>query len=120
MAPFLFDLVAEGLTGMMREAVSKNYYNNFMVGKKRVPVNILQFANGTIFFGEPTMDNVTALKVILRSFEMVSCLRINFAKSQFGAIGQPEEWCSLAADYLHCGPLQFPLTYLGMPIGVNP
>ncbi|KAH1193918.1 putative ribonuclease H protein [Glycine max] len=54
------------------------------------------------------------------SFEMVSGLRINFAKSQFGAIGQPEEWCSLAADYLHCGPLQLPFIYLGMPIGVNP
>ena len=70
--------------------------------------------------GGPSMDNVKAIKTILRSFEMVSGLRINFAKSQFGAIGQSEEWCRLAADYLNCGPLQFPLCYLGMPIGINP
>ena len=58
LAPFLFDLVAEGLTGMMRALFSKNYYHNFMVGKKKIPVNILQFADDTIFFGEPSMDNV--------------------------------------------------------------
>ena len=120
LAPFLFDLVAEGLTGMMRAVFSKNYYHNFMVGKKKIPVNILQFADDTIFFGEPSMDNVTVIKAILKSFEMVSGLRINFANSQFGAIGQTEDWCRFAADYLNCGPLQFPFSYLGMPIGVNP
>ena len=51
------------------------------------------------------MDNVSAIKAILRSFELVSGLRINFAKSQFGALGQSEEWCTLAADILNCGPL---------------
>ena len=52
LAPFLFNLVAEGLTGMMREAVSKNLYHSFLVGKKKIPVNMLQFADDTIFFGE--------------------------------------------------------------------
>ena len=66
------------------------------------------------------MDNVSAIKAILRSFELVSGLRIHFAKSQFGAIGQSEAWCTRAADILNCGPLQFPFIYLGMPIGVNP
>ena len=75
---------------------------------------------GVFFISKPTLDNVSAIKAILRSFELVSGLRINFAKSQFGAIGQSEEWCTLAADILNCGPLQFPFIYLGMPIGVNP
>ncbi|KAL5123545.1 Phosphoenolpyruvate carboxylase 4 [Glycine soja] len=61
-----------------------------------------------------------SIEAILKSFEMVSGLRINFANSQFGAIGQTEDWCRFAADYLNCGPLQFPFSYLGMPIGVNP
>ena len=55
---------------------------------------------GVFFISKPTLDNVSAIKAILRSFELVSGLRINFAKSQFGAIGQSEEWCSLAADFL--------------------
>ena len=56
-----------------------------------MPVDVLQYADDTIFFGEASMENVKAVKVILRSFEMVSGLRINFSKSQFGAIGQPED-----------------------------
>ncbi|KAH1202965.1 putative ribonuclease H protein [Glycine max] len=67
---------------------------------------------GSFFISKPTLDNVSAIKAILRSFELVSGLRINFAKSQFGAIGQSEEWCTLAADILNCGPLQFPFIYL--------
>ncbi|KAH1262193.1 putative ribonuclease H protein [Glycine max] len=57
---------------------------------------------------------------MLRSYEMVSGLRINFAKSQFGAIGQSQQWSRSAAELLNCGPLQLPFTYLGMPIGANP
>ena len=91
-----------------------------MVGKNKVPMNILQYADDTIFFGEASMENVKAMKAILRSFEMVSGLRINFAKSQFGAIGQSEDWCLSAADYLNCALLHFPFCYLGLPIGINP
>ena len=93
---------------------------NSFVGKNKVPMNILQFDDDTIFFGEGSMDNVNAVKAILRSYEMVSGLRINFAKSQFGAIGQSEEWCCIAADFLNCAMLHFPFCYLGLPIGINP
>ncbi|XP_028236880.1 uncharacterized protein LOC114416214 [Glycine soja] len=96
LAPLLFVLVAEGLTGMMREASIKNCFQSFLVWKHKIPVNILEFADNTIFFGEASMDNVKAVKAILRSYEMVSGLRINFSKSHFGAIGQSEEWAPSA------------------------
>ncbi|KAL5182601.1 Calmodulin-binding transcription activator 5 [Glycine soja] len=57
---------------------------------------------------------------ILRSFEMVSGLRINFSKSQFGAVGQSAVWCNSAATYLNCALLQLPFCYLGIPVGANP
>jgi len=41
----------------------------------------------TLFFGEASMQNVNAIKVILRTFELVSGLKVNFAKSCFGTIG---------------------------------
>ena len=85
-----------------------------------MPVNILQYADDTIFFGEASMENVKSVKAMLRCFEMVSGLRINFAKSQFGAIGKSEDWCISAAAFLNCAMLNFPFCYLGIPIGVNP
>ncbi|KAL5154257.1 hypothetical protein HKD37_19G053651 [Glycine soja] len=90
----------------------------FLVGSNKVPVEVLQYADDTIFFGEASMANVKTVKVTLRSFELVSRLRINFAKSKFGVVGQSEEWCLHAVYYLNCALLQFPFCYLGIPIGV--
>ena len=72
---------------MMREAVHKNLYRSYLVGKKREPVNILQYADDTVFVGEVDWQNVHAIKTLLRGFELASGLKINFAKSQFGIIG---------------------------------
>jgi len=84
LAPLLFNIAVEGLTGLMREAMAKKLFSSFLVGKNKEPVNILQYVDDTIFFGEATMQNVKVLKIILRCFELSSGLKINFAKSQFG------------------------------------
>ena len=70
----------------MREVVATNHYKSFAVGKYKELVSILQYADDTIFFGEATMENVRVIKSILRGFELASDLKINFAKSRFGAI----------------------------------
>ena len=120
LAPLLFNIVAEGLTGLMREALDRNLYTSLLVGKNKVPINILQYADDTIFFGEATMQNVKTIKSILRSFELASGLKINFAKSSFGAIGKSDQWRKEAAEYLNCRILPLPFMYLGIPIGDNP
>ena len=45
---------------------------------------LTSYADDTIFFGKTSMENVKAIKVILRSFELVSGLKINFSNSGFG------------------------------------
>lgn len=120
LAPLLFNIVAEGLTGLIRKAVKEKLFSEFLVGKDSIPVSILQYADDTIFFGEPTMQNVKVIKSILRGFELVSGLKINFAKSHFGALGRPDQWVREAAGFLNCRILSFPFTYLGIPVGVTP
>ena len=85
LALFLFNVVAEGLNGLMRKAKDENMYKAYQVGSNKVEISILQFADDTIFFGKANMENVKTIKAILRSFELVSGLKINFAKSSFGA-----------------------------------
>ena len=104
----------------MRKAVNEKLFSEFLVGKDSIPVSILQYADDTIFFGEPTMQNVKVIKSILRGFELVSGLKINFAKSHFGALGRPDQWVREAAGFLNCRILSFPFTYLGIPVGVTP
>jgi len=87
LAPFLFNVVVEALNGLMRTAVEANLYKGLSVGGNDVTISILHYADDTIFFGEASMDNLKAIKAILRTFELVSGLKINFAKSCFGAFG---------------------------------
>ena len=61
------------------------------------------------------MENVKAIKVILRSFELVSGLKINFSKSSFGAIGMLERWKVDAARYLNYSLLVIPFLLPGYP-----
>ena len=119
LAPLLFNIVVEGLTGLMRSAVAKNLFSSYHVGNKKEEINILQYADDTLFFGAATNDNVRVLKCILKCFELVSGLKINYNKSQFGCLGKSEGWCREAAFSLNCSQLEFPFSYLGIPVGVS-
>jgi len=92
LAPFLFNIVVEGLNGLVREAMDKNLFQSFSVGRNEVKVSILQYANDTLFLGKASMENVKVINVILRSFELASGLKINFSKSRFGTIGMSKSW----------------------------
>lgn len=120
LAPLLFNIVAEGLTGLMRKAQENNLFEGFTVGRNNVEISILQYANDIVFFGTATMANVRASKVMLRNFELVSGLKINFAKSSFGAIGMPEQWMNSVVSYLNCRLFFVPFPYMDIPIGANP
>ncbi|KHN19288.1 hypothetical protein glysoja_012208, partial [Glycine soja] len=64
-------------------------------------------------------DNVLVLKALLRGYEMVSGLKINYAKSQFGVIGGVVNWINEAAQTLNCRQLETPFSYLGIHIGAK-
>ena len=75
LAPLLFNIVAEGLTGMMRVAIDNNLYTSFQVGKQNEQVNILQYADDTVFVGHALWDDVIALKqAFLLEPEFCLCL----------------------------------------------
>ena len=103
----------------MREAQEQKLYERIKIGKDEVDISLLQYADDTIFFGKASLENVKAIKVLLRSFELVSRLRITFAKSKFRAIGMSHHWIQNAANYLSCKVLVIPFLYLGIPIGAN-
>ena len=120
LAPFLFNIVVEGLNGLVKEAMDKNLFLGFSVDRNEVKVSILQYADDTLFLGKTSMEKVKATKVILRSFELALGLKINFSKSRFGVIGMSESWKASATSYLNCKLLDIPFQYLGILIGANP
>jgi len=120
LAPFLFLIVAEGLTGLVRAAKRVNLYKGVDVSNQGVQVDLLQFADDTLFFCNPSYHNVMVIKAILRSFELVSRLRVNFHKSMVGAVGISELDKCVYAKCLNSRHMDMPFKYLSMVIGGNP
>jgi len=112
--------VAQGLAGLAKQATRKNLLSGFKVGGKKVEVNLLQFADDTLFVCEPNVQNIMCIKAILRCFELSSGLKVNFHKSKIGAIGVDRYKVNMYFEILHCGLMNISFTYLGLPIGGNP
>jgi hypothetical protein len=120
LAPFLFLLVAEGLGGVMKKAVEMNRFRGFKVRDSDVVISHLQYADDTICVGEASINNLWALKAILRGFEMVSGLKVNYWKSSLMGVNVSHDFMTLASTFLNCKTSTIPFKYLGLPVGANP
>ncbi|GAU42324.1 hypothetical protein TSUD_25500 [Trifolium subterraneum] len=119
-APFLFLLVAEGLSGVIKSAEERNLFTGFKVGNAGLSVSHLQYADDILFLGEATIDNLWTLEAILRSFELASGLKVNFAKSCVMGVKVNSNFLGMAERFLHCRVGSLPFMYLGLPVGENP
>ncbi|GKU93217.1 hypothetical protein SLEP1_g6825 [Rubroshorea leprosula] len=117
LSPFLFLIAAEGLNGLVRRAETEGMLHGPTVGNKGLTVSLLQFADDTVILGTADSENVFAVKTILRCFELMSGLRINFSKSSVVGYNVSERWIKGAASVLHCGVGETSFMYLGLPIG---
>jgi hypothetical protein len=120
LAPFLFLLVAEGLGGLMKKAVETNRFRGFKVGSNGVIVSHLQYADDTLCIGEASIENLWTLKAILRAFEMVPGLKVNFWKSCVMGVNVSNDFIRLASSFLNSKVALVPFIYLGLPVGANP
>lgn len=53
-------------------------------------ISLLQFTYDTLFFLEDSMQNIMCMKATIKSFELVSRLKVNFLKSCLGSIGMED------------------------------
>jgi hypothetical protein len=120
LAPFLFILVAEGLEGLMKKAVELNRFKGFKVRSNEVVVSHLQYADDTLCIGEASFANLWSLKAILRAFELVSGLKVNFWKSCVMGVNVSNDFIRLASLFLNSKIGSVPFKYLGLPVGANP
>lgn len=120
LAPFLFLLVVEGLSGLIRQASDVGLYRGFGVRRSGLVVCHLQYADDTLLIGEPSVQNLWTMKVILRSFELASGLKVNFSKSSILGVNVSPLFLSLAEGFLHCKIGAVTFKYLGLPVGANP
>jgi hypothetical protein len=104
---------------MMRRAVDIGKFKGYKVSD-HLQFQMLQFADDTILMGEGSWDNLWTIKTLLRSFELVSGLKINFVKSKLYGLNIDSSFLSAASAFLSCRSDVIPFKFLGIPVGANP
>ncbi|XP_076890385.1 uncharacterized protein LOC143541437 [Bidens hawaiensis] len=84
----------EGLSGMLKEVVSKGFFRGIRVGHNGPTLSHFLYADDAVFLGEWNMTNAVNLKRILRVFHAVSGLKVNLNKCRvFGTkVDDGEVW----------------------------
>ncbi|EOY14430.1 Uncharacterized protein TCM_033819 [Theobroma cacao] len=116
---FLFNMVGEVLSGMLWKVEDLGMCKGVVVGDNGMSVTHLQYADDTIIFCEPKIENMLRVKWILRCFQSVSGLRINLSKSHLIGIGVEQNVVENWARRISCQIEEVSTTYLGLPLGVN-
>ncbi|GKV46852.1 hypothetical protein SLEP1_g53813 [Rubroshorea leprosula] len=106
----------EGLQGLVQRAIKEGMLHGIEIGKKGLSMSLLQFADDTIIMGRADTENIRMVKDILKWFELMSGLRINFSKSNVFGYNVSEKWLKGSAGMLHCRVGKAPFLYLGLPV----
>lgn len=99
---FLFNIVAEGLNILFDRAKEMGLIKGVVIGNNEVTITHLQFADDTILFCEAEWVEVVTIKRILRCFEILSGLKINYQNSVIAGIGVEEVMLQSFASRLNC------------------
>ncbi|WOG84202.1 hypothetical protein DCAR_0103384 [Daucus carota subsp. sativus] len=119
LSPLLFNLVGEVLSSMLHKTSQKGIFKGFSLGKAMQPITHLQFADDTIVFVDNTLESISGVKKVLQCFQMISGLKINYEKSEIFAHNSSFSTQMEGARIFGCKVGQWPMTYLGVPIGIS-
>lgn len=117
LSPYLFIMVSNVISSMIAKAEG-GYITGSAIGSGSLSISHLQFVDDTMIFYDADMRQIGYLRCILCTFEMVTGLLINLAKTKMFGVGDIQDLDSLAW-ILGCKMGNLPSTYLGMPLGAS-
>ncbi|XP_050232935.1 uncharacterized protein LOC126681437 [Mercurialis annua] len=115
-SPMLFVLAVENLRAIFSKAFNLGLLSGIHIDGIQEPVSILQFADDTLLFVPNDLNMISNLLRILRCFELISGLKINYQQSSIIGINVDHLSLSRASEILMCRIEELPITYLGMPL----
>ncbi|XP_058203083.1 uncharacterized protein LOC131317560 [Rhododendron vialii] len=119
-SPFLFNILGEALNIMLERAKDRNIIKGTKLGSNGVNISHLQLEDDTILFCNNDPEEMANIKRILRCFQLMSGLKINFSKSSLCGVNIPLQATYSLAQIMGCKVEQLPIKYLGLSLGANP
>lgn len=120
LSPFLFNIVVEALNILLERARTLNIIHGIQIGSNGVILSHLQFADDTILFCNNDRAELANIKRVLRCFQLMSGLKINFSKSSVCGVKISDQDVKDLALVMGCKIESLPIKYLGLPLGANP
>lgn len=118
LSPFLFNIATEALSRFLEKAAVIGLFKGFEFGGHQL--THLQYVDDVLLFCDGDSSELLNLKRVLRVFELLAGLKINFHKSALIGMNQPDIVVDEMANLLACKSKKMPFKYLGIFIGENP
>lgn len=118
LSPFLFVIITKCLSCLIKKAITMGDFKGVRVDEDTL-VEIIQFIDDTLIIGEGGCKNLWSIKAILRGFNLVSGLWVNFHKSRLIGINVSSHFFA-ASNFLSCKVENSSFSFLGIHIGCNP
>lgn len=90
-------------------------FEGFVMGRERIHVPILQYADDTLLFCKYDDSMLEKLRQTLELFEWCLGQKINWEKSALYGVNIDENKLLFTASRLNCKAENLPFTYLGLP-----
>jgi hypothetical protein len=90
LSPFLFLLLMEILSRMLKRVKEEGFIKGFSVGADGLgglSISHLLYADDTILFCDTDMEQLMHIRLVLTCFEAVTGLKVNMSKSEMVPIG---------------------------------
>lgn len=108
----------ESLSRIIDKAADIGLFSGFSVKPGSPPISHLHYADDSVFFINPSWEELCNLMSILKCIEAVSGLRVNPSKTKLIQVCQVPDLHQWAAN-IGCTTEALPFIYLGMPLGAK-
>ncbi|KAA3468935.1 reverse transcriptase [Gossypium australe] len=120
LSPYLFLICAEGFSVLLEEAQRRGSMKGAPIGREKIYINHLFFADDCILFGDATREGAVAVREVLQEYELCAGQKVNYDKSlvYYGA-NVSDEAREDIANFLGVRVASNPEKYLGLPMMVG-
>ncbi|XP_022031125.1 uncharacterized protein LOC110932072 [Helianthus annuus] len=119
MLPFLFLIGMDAFSVMMKKAIAEGIFKGFVAPNGGPSVSCLLFANDSLILGEWSDSSATNLLRLLRCFNIMSSLNINYNNSSLIGVGVNEMEVVSMANKINRRIGKTSFLNIGLKVGAN-